>query len=81
MKGGSSALHIEKRVPIAQRPPAVEDRSIPGHWEADLMMFAKYGQAILTLHERHSRLLIAARPAQGKASGPGRDTVVAFARD
>src|SRR5438067_181669 len=53
--GGSSALHIEARVPIAERPPAVDDRSIPGHWEADLMMFAKYGQAILTLHERSSR--------------------------
>jgi IS30 family transposase len=68
-RGGSSALHIEARVPIAERPPAVEDRSIPGHWEADLMMFAKYGQAILTLHERSSRLLIAARPP-GKSSKP-----------
>src|SRR5437868_6965229 len=47
--GGSSELHIEARVPIAERPPAVDDRSIPGHWEADLMMFATYGQAILTL--------------------------------
>jgi IS30 family transposase len=68
-KGGSSALHIEARVSIAERPPAAQDRSIPGHWEADLMMFAKYGQAILTLHERSSRLLIAARPP-GKSSGP-----------
>jgi IS30 family transposase len=68
-KGGSSVLHIEARVPIAQRPPAVEDRAVPGHWEADLMMFAKYGQAILTLHERSSRLLIAGRPP-GKSSAP-----------
>jgi IS30 family transposase len=45
----------------------VEDRSLPGHWEADLMLFAKYGQAILTLHERSSRLLIAAKPP-GKAA-------------
>jgi IS30 family transposase len=49
-KGGSSALHIEARVPIALRPKQVEDRSIAGHWEADLMMFSRYGQAILTLH-------------------------------
>jgi IS30 family transposase len=68
-KGGSSALHIEARVPIGQRPTAVADRAIPGHWEADLMMFAKYGQAILTLHERSSRLLLAARPP-GKSSEP-----------
>src|ERR1700737_1714810 len=68
-KGGSSALHIEARIPIAERPLAVDDRAVPGHWEADLMMFAKYGQAILTLHERTSRLLIAAKPP-GKSSGP-----------
>jgi len=68
-KGGSSALHIQARVPIAERPPAAESRAIPGHWEADLMLFAKYGQAILTLHERSSRLLIAARPP-GKSASP-----------
>jgi transposase, IS30 family len=60
-RGGSSALHIKKRVSIDQRPQAAADRSNPGHWEADLMSFAKYGQTILTLHERSSRLLIAVR--------------------
>ncbi|MBR2117382.1 MAG: IS30 family transposase [Afipia sp.] len=68
-KGGSSALHIEARVPIALRPAQVEDRSVAGHWEADLMMFSRYGQAILTLHERSSRLLIAVR-LPGKAARP-----------
>lgn len=33
------------------------------------MLFTTYGQAILTLHERHSRLLIAVRPP-GKAAEP-----------
>jgi transposase, IS30 family len=68
-KGGSSALHIEARVPIALRPEQVQDRSIAGHWEADLMMFSRYGQAILALHERSSRLLIATR-LPGKAARP-----------
>jgi IS30 family transposase len=68
-KGGSSALHIEGRVSIAQRPAAVADRRQPGHWEADLMLFARYGQAILTLHERASRLLVATR-SEGKAARP-----------
>jgi IS30 family transposase len=68
-RGGSSALHIEHRVPIAKRPVEVQGRSVPGHWEADLMLFAKYGQAILALHERSSRLLIATKP-QGKAALP-----------
>jgi transposase, IS30 family len=66
-RGGSSALHIQARVPIAERPAQVEDRSLPGHWEADLMLFAKYGQAILALHERSSRVIIALRPSS-KAS-------------
>ena len=68
-RGGSSALHIEQRIPIAERPSEIGDRSVPGHWEADLMLFAQYGQAILTLHERFSRLLIAAKP-QSKAARP-----------
>jgi IS30 family transposase len=66
-KGGSSALHIRGRVPIAQRPAEIEDRALPGHWEADLMLFAKYGQAILALHERSSRLLLATKPANKEA--------------
>jgi IS30 family transposase len=67
-RGGSSALHIHDRVSIAERPAAVENRSSPGHWEADLMLFAKYGQAILALHERSSRLLIALQPPNRQAA-------------
>jgi IS30 family transposase len=66
-RGGSSALHIQSRVSIAERPQQVQDRSVPGHWEADLILFARYGQALLALHERSSRLLIAL-PASSKAS-------------
>ena len=73
-KGGSSALHILNRVPIAERPADVQDRTLPGHWEADLMLFARYGQAILALHERSSRLLIATQPA-GKAALPIANTI------
>ena len=68
-KGRSPASFIALRRPLAERPGAVADRRTPGHWEADLMLFRTYGQAILTLHERHSRLLIAARPP-GKAAAP-----------
>ena len=66
-KGGSSATFIAHRRPLAERPQAAAERKTPGHWEADLMLFGRYGQAVLTLHERHSRLIVAARP-QGKAS-------------
>jgi len=54
-KGGSSAVHIEQRVPIAQRPAI--DRSVAGHWEADTMQFSKSGQAVLALQERSTRLV------------------------
>ena len=68
-KGRSPASFITLRRPLAERPDAVADRCTPGHWEADLMLFRLYGQAILTLHERHSRLLLAVRPP-GKAAAP-----------
>ena len=66
-KGGSSVNTIQHGVSIAQRPTAVEDRSHPGHWEGDLMLLSKYGQAVLTLHDRTSRLLIAQRPPSKSA--------------
>ena len=68
-KGGSAASFIALRRPLAERPKEAADRRVPGHWEADLMLFRTYGQAVLTLHERHSRLLIAVRPP-GKAAAP-----------
>jgi IS30 family transposase len=68
-KGGSAATFIEGRISLTERPPAAADRTMPGHWEADLMLFAKYGQAVLTVHERHSRLLLATRPPSKAAEG------------
>ena len=70
--GGSSASFIKHRLPIAQRPDVVNARDTPGHWEADLMAFAKYGQFFLTIHERKSRLLIMARPQSKNADGIAR---------
>lgn len=66
-KGGSAASFIEGRVSLAERPPDAADRKIPGHWEADLMLFSRYGQGVLALHDRHSRLLLAVRPPNRQA--------------
>ena len=68
-KGGSPASFIQLRRPLAERPTAAADRLTPGHWEADLMLFGRHGQAVLTLHERHSRLCIAKR-MNSKAAEP-----------
>ena len=68
-KGGSPVDHIKDRVSIHQRPEAAADRATPGHWEADLMLFAAYGQAVLALHDRSSRLLAITRQPN-KAAAP-----------
>lgn len=68
-KGGSPVDHIEGRVSIDQRPAYIDKRRQPGHWEGDLMLFAKYGQAVLVTHERRSRLLCVSRQPS-KAAEP-----------
>jgi len=58
-------------------PQAVEHRTTFGHWEADLMMFATPGQAILVTHERKSRMTLLARQP-GKASQHAADQLLAW---
>jgi IS30 family transposase len=77
-KGAGSPSFIEGRVSLAKRPIEVSDRKTYGHWEADLMMFSKYGQAILTVHERKSRLLLAIRLTSKVAHGVARHLVNLF---
>src|SRR5207245_1515061 len=68
-KGGSLGDRIESRVAIDRRPAYIHKRRQPGHWEGDLMLFAKYGQAVLVSHERRSRLLVVSRQPN-KAADP-----------
>ena len=60
-------LHQE-RVPISQRPESADDRSTPGHWEADYMLFSRYGDNVLVAHERSTRLVLLALPPNRKAT-------------
>ena len=64
---GGVIQHIKHRKSLHDRPDEVRNRKAPGHWEADLMLFSKYGQAVLVVHERQSRLLLAKRQPSKEA--------------
>ena len=66
-RGGSPASFIKHRRPLTERPAEVEGREVAGHWEADFMLFARYGQGLLVLHERQSRFNVVQQPVDRKA--------------
>ncbi|WP_137899966.1 IS30 family transposase [Sphingomonas sp. 2SG] len=67
-RSGSPASFIRQRRSIAERTPEADGREQPGHWEADYMLFARYGDNVLVLHERTTRFTLLDQPPTRRAA-------------
>lgn len=70
-RGDRGTIRTVKGLSINHRPPEVDDRAVPGHWEGDLITGSKNSH-IATLVERQSRYTILA-----KLNGKDTDSVIA----
>lgn len=78
LRGEDNRGEMPNRVSIHQRPPEVDDRVIPGHWDDDLIKGRGYASAAGTLVERTRLSVTLSKVADGGAQD--KDAVERFQR-
>ena len=66
--GQSGAGRLQNMILISDRPPEVEDRAVPGHWEGDLIIGKGGRSAIGVLVERSSRYVVLLHLPHGRTA-------------
>ena len=64
----SGAGRLQNMILISDRPPEIEDRAVPGHWEGDLIIGKGGRSAIGTLVERSSRYVVLLHLPHGRTA-------------